>query len=55
MTLSCVKINMLNGTSALIILLRPVKARSLVYYSTKMGEHADTNVRIEGKQQNTAP
>ena len=35
--------------------LRPVKAYSPVYYSTKMGKHADMTVRIEGKQQNTAP
>ena len=32
-----------------------VKARSPVYYSTKMGKHADTTVRIEGKQRDTAP
>ena len=36
-------------------ILRPIKACSLVFYSTKMGKHADTNVSIEGKQQNTAP
>ena len=30
--------------------LRPVKAQLLVYYSTKIGKHADTNVSIEGKQ-----
>ena len=34
--------------------LRPVKARSSVYYSTRMGRHADITVRIERKQ-NTAP
>ena len=41
------------GLCQWLLLLRSLKARSPVYYSTKMGKHDDTNVTIEGKQQNT--